>query len=95
MAQKYELTVLLEAGLKKKEKEDLLKKIKSWVESAKGKVIEQDEWGVRETAYPLQGKAEALYYFFIVEAEEDLNKILAEQADLEDKLLRFLVVKTD
>jgi small subunit ribosomal protein S6 len=94
---KYELTVVLEPGLKKEAKDKLVKKIKSWVKAGnaggQGKVLSEKEWGMRDLSYPINKYSEALYYLFDLEAEGNLEEALQEKAALESRVLRYLLVR--
>jgi small subunit ribosomal protein S6 len=89
----YELTVMLDSGLKKGEKEKVIAKIKSWIKKGKGKVNDENEWGVKDLAYPIEKKTKALYYFFNLSAEGNLNNILDGEVKLDKKIMRYLLVR--
>lgn len=89
------MVVILEPSLKKEQKDKLLEKFKNWIKKGKGKVTEEVEWGIRSLAYPIDKKKEAFYYFFTLQAEGDLEKILQEQVELESKIMRYLLVRKD
>lgn len=89
----YELVVILQPKLKKEEKEKVLADVKKWVKDGKGKVGKEKEWGVKEFTYPINKQKEGLYYLFEVEGGESVNKALQENAQLENKILRYLLIR--
>ena len=92
---KYELTFILEPGLKKTQKDKVLQRIKDWFTKGKVKVLEETEWGMRSLAYPIRKFQEGFYYFFVLETTGNFAKILQEGVELENKILRYLLVRVE
>jgi small subunit ribosomal protein S6 len=89
----YELALVLDPGLKKDDKEALVVRVESWVKKGKGKVEKVKDWGMRDLAYPINKRHEALYLLMEVSSEGNLEKELQEKVGLEDKIYRYLLVR--
>ena len=83
----YALTFLLT------DKEEV-KKLKELVTSS-GKLVEEESWGSRRLAYPIKKAASADFYNWMVELEEKDMQELRRKLQLEEKLLRYLLLKVD
>jgi small subunit ribosomal protein S6 len=90
----YEFTVILPPEQKKEERKDLIEKIEGWVKKkGGGKVVEQEEWGKKSLAYPIKGEENGFYIRFDLELDEDKVEAFNNRVQLENKILRYLIVK--
>ena len=82
---KYELTFLV-----KEEAE--AKIVKELIESCKGKVTKEDKWGEKTLAYTIKKNHTALFYNF--EKEKDKKSVLdfKNKLNLNEKVLRYLLL---
>jgi small subunit ribosomal protein S6 len=85
---KYEITFVFDKNLK-----DLQKKLEGYIKSADGKIVKEEDWGVKPLAYPIKKYDEAKYLYYEVEIDPKQMKALEKQIQLEENLLRSLVVK--
>ncbi|NOY14670.1 MAG: 30S ribosomal protein S6 [bacterium] len=88
---KYELVVLAKTNLAKAQDKlpDLFKKLKV-------KILETDNLGERDLAYPIQKQTKAVYTRYLLEAKEDFGKQLDRFFHLNSKsYLRYLLVARD
>ena len=82
---KYELTFLI-----KDEAE--LKIIKDLVESFKGKVSLEEKWGERTLAYPISKNRTAIFYNYQFEMEKNNILVFKNKLNLNEKILRYLLL---
>ena len=92
MNRNYELVVILDPELKDEEQEKLLNKIKDQIAEAEGKVLETKKWGRKELAFPISKKTAGVYYLLNFSASVSSILSLRQKLQLEDKILRFLMV---
>jgi small subunit ribosomal protein S6 len=85
---KYEITFVFS-----KDNKILVEALKKDLESAKAKIIKEEDWGVKPLAYPIDKKTEAAYLYFEVEIEPAKIKKLEEKLRLEEALIRHLIVR--
>ena len=79
--------------------EDEVKKITDSVTKLieeKGGVIEKlDEWGRKRLVYPIEKHKEGIYVFIIAEMDGVFVEDLERRMKLNEKILRFIVVRLD
>lgn len=91
---KYELMIIFlpdlgEEGMKKE-----LDEIRDLIKELKGDIFHEDIWGVRDFAYTIKKQDRGYYVVFNLNLGPDKLKTLEETFNLNQKLLRFLLVKT-
>lgn len=84
---KYELVAVLDA-----EKKDLKKKIETLVADNGFKITEQEDLGLRDLAYKIQGHEKANYLKLTLEGEGSGVKKLENAFNLEAGVLRYLTI---
>lgn len=87
----YELTLVLSPDLTSEKQKALLEKVKSIIEAAEGKVKKTIDWGKKEIAYQIKGKAHGFYWHLQVELDEKSPASLSKKMKLEEGILRFLL----
>lgn len=86
----YELTVLSYKDMKVIDKIELERKIRAFGRIARRKID-----GVKRLAYSIHGEDYALYLFYELELEEGKAARLADLLNIDDSILRYLLVKQD
>ncbi len=66
---KYELMVILDPKLTDKETKKTLGEIKALAEENGLSLVSEDDWGIRELAYKIQGHSRAYYVVMLFEGE--------------------------
>lgn len=94
MKRKYELVVIFEPEIKAEEKEKLLTNFKKLI-ALKGKILEEKDWGRKQLAYPIRKLGMGVFYWFSFESEIENLKNLEGKLKLEDKILRYLIIKIE
>jgi small subunit ribosomal protein S6 len=96
MSKHYETVFILTPVLSEDQAKEAAKKIKKSLTDLGGKVIHEENWGLKKLAYPIQKKSTGFYH--LVEfTTENSNAV----ADLEvmyrrdERILRFLTVSLD
>jgi len=82
---KYELTFLTK-------EETELKNIKDLIESYKGKVTKEEKWGEKTLAYSIKKNHTALYFNFQFEIDRKNILELKNKFNLNEKILRYLLL---
>jgi small subunit ribosomal protein S6 len=96
MSRTYELGVVFEPRQSDDDVGALVTKYREMIENGGGKITEEDNWGKRRLAYPIQKFNEGKYIFLFVESEGGVNWPPIERNLLQnEKVLRHLVVRTD
>lgn len=96
MEKRYETVFILTPVLSDEQAKEAAKKFKKTLTDLGGKVVNEENWGLRKLAYPIQKKTTGFYH--LIEFAGDGQKILG---DLElaykrdERVLRFLTVALD
>lgn len=91
----YELTLIIEPDLAEKEQKRLLEKVKEWLEKGKAKIEKEEIWGKKKLAYPINKKEEGIYVFYLLKLEISSLAELEKKLKLEEKILRYLIIKNN
>ncbi len=89
----YEITFLIEPGLKKTARDKILKELEKTVKTAGGSVIEKDEWGKKMLSYEIADHTDAYYYHYLLEGGSSLPEQVRQQLLAREDVLRELVVR--
>lgn len=84
----YLLTVLIKKDLEDKARKEILDGVKKSL----GKVKE-DDWGVRDLAYPIQHQQSAYYVHFEFESDPKEIKELDKSLKLNEDIIRYLLLR--
>ena len=82
---KYELTFLTK-------EETELKNVKDLIESLKGKVTKEEKWGEKTLAYSIKKNRTALFFNFQIEIDKKQVLELKNKLNLNEKVLRYLLL---
>ena len=96
MEKRYETVFILTPVLSDDQAKEAAKKIKKQIIDLGGKVINDEHWGLRKLAYPIQKKTTGFYHLieFSGEGQEIVNNLeLTFRRD--ERMLRFLTVALD
>lgn len=83
---KYEITFLLPEEAEAKNLKDL-------IASLNGKIEKEDQWGKRNLAYPINKKASAFYFHWLIEINQSNVAELKKKLNFNEKLIRYLLLK--
>lgn len=95
MNNRYETVFILTPVLSEQQAKETVKGYASMLKSAKGKIIHQEEWGLRKLAYPIQKKSTGFYFLMEHESPGEFIDKLEVAFRRDEKILRFLTIKMD
>jgi len=91
----YEVLFILSPQVPEEEATALVGEFRSVVEKIGGATLKNEEaWGRRRLAYPIQKSNEGVYYLFVIESEGSLAE-LDRRMKNSDRVLRHMIVRTD
>ena len=91
---KYELMFVLRPNLTEEELKTKIEEIKKLIVSdGGGEVVKEDAWGKRALAYPINHFKEGVYHFLNFQSEPSQVKDLEKTLNLDDTVLRSLIVR--
>lgn len=85
----YELTILVDEIAPQEVIDGLTKKVKGY-----GKITSFEDDGVKRLAYPIRNHEKAHYLFYTVELENDVPAKLSSNLNIDDNVVRYLLVRT-
>ncbi|MBI2601088.1 30S ribosomal protein S6 [Candidatus Daviesbacteria bacterium] len=91
--QNYYLTLVLKPDLEDKDKDRILDAVKKRVVGEEGKVSKEDKWGSRDLVYPIKKNSKGFYMHYEIETEPARVKGLDKFLQLEEDILRYLLVR--
>ncbi|MEZ5313007.1 MAG: 30S ribosomal protein S6 [Thermoanaerobaculia bacterium] len=94
----YELALVADPRISDDDMVALTNETKQLITSRGGEVVREESWGRRKLAYPIQKLTEGRYVFLYLEIEPGKTSLLPEvemRLNQNDKVLRFLTVRTD
>ena len=90
---KYEVMYVINPTLEDSARVELINRFSDLVVKNGGEVDRVDEWGKRRLAYAIQYKTEGYYVLMYIAAPSELPKELERNFQINDKVLRSLVIR--
>ena len=91
----YETVFILNPVLSETQVEEAVQKFIDFVKAQKGKIISQENWGLKKLAYPIENKKSGFYYLFEFEAPHEAIEPLETEFRRDERIMRYLSVKLD
>jgi small subunit ribosomal protein S6 len=94
----YELALVADPRISDDDMAALTTETKQLITSRGGEVVREESWGRRKLAYPINKVTEGRYHFLYLQFEPSKAVLLPEvelRLKQNDKVLRFLTVRTD
>ena len=89
----YEVMYIIDTAIDEQARTALINRFSGLVEANGGQVDRVDEWGKRRLAYPINYKTEGYYVLMYIAAPSALPKELERNFQINDNVLRYLVVR--
>jgi len=96
MMNRYELIYIIDTGLEEAARKELIEKVSALISANGGEIEKVDEtWGKRRLAYAIDYKTEGWYVLVNFKAPADLPRELERNLQINENVLRYLVVKLE
>ena len=92
---KYEVMYILNASMTDEERVALIVKLHNIITDDGGKIVDVNDWGVREFAYPIDHMTKGYYMVVIFEATPKAISEFGRISRIEQNCIRHLVVNID
>ena len=89
----YEVMYVIDATLEDSARVELINRFSDLVKKNGGEIDRVDEWGKRRLAYAINYKTEGYYVLMYIKAPSELPKELERNVQINDKVLRSLVIR--
>ncbi len=91
----YETVFIATPVLSENQMKEAVEKFKKVITSNGGEIINEENWGLRKLAYPIQKKSTGFYYLIEFKGESNLIQSLELEYRRDERIIRFLTVKLD
>ena len=95
MSNHYETVFILTPVLSADQAKETVETYKKMLKDAGATIHNEEHWGMKKLAYPIQKKSTGFYQLFQFEAEGDFISKLELTFKRDEKIMRFLTVKLD
>ena len=96
MMNRYEMIYIIDTGLEDSARKELIEKVSALIANNGGEIEKVDEtWGKRRLAYAIDYKTEGWYVLVNFKAPVDLPRELERNLQINENVLRYLVVKLE
>ena len=95
MLNQYETVFISTPILSDTQVKEAVKKFKKIITDNGGKIVHEENWGLRKLAYPIQKKSTGFYYLIEFKAEGELIARLETEYRRDEKVIRFLTFRMD
>ena len=94
MMNRYEMIYIIDADLEEAARKELIEKVSALITNNGGEIEKVDEtWGKRRLAYAIDYKTEGWYVLVTFKAPVELPRELERNLQINENVLRYLVVK--
>ena len=91
----YETVFILTPVLSDAQMKEAVDKVKEVITSANGTIVNEENWGLRKLAYPIQKKSTGFYNLVEFDADPSTIKKLETQFRRDERMLRWLTFRLD
>ena len=95
MLKQYETVFIATPVLSDAQMKEAVAKYTDFITSNGGEIVYEEDWGLKQLAYPIQHKTSGFYYLIEFKAEPEFVANLEIQYKRDERILRFLTVALD
>ena len=95
MVQKYETVFIATPVLSETQMKETAAKYISLIKENGGTVVNEEDWGLKKLAYPIQKKTSGFYHLVEFQAEPSFIDKLETQYRRDERIIRFLTFAMD
>lgn len=89
----YELVLIINPNVSPEEEKKLVIHVEKQVADEKGKVLSKEEWGKKKLAYEINKFTEGYYALLKLDMHPSSAEKLQTNMKMEEKIIRFLLIK--
>ena len=95
MMNQYETVFIMTPVLSDQQMKETVEKFKGILTAAGAEIINEEEWGLKTMAYPIQKKSTGFYEFIEFKAEPEAIAKLEIAYRRDERVIRYLTVKNE
>jgi small subunit ribosomal protein S6 len=93
--QQYEIVIVLTPLLSEETSKEAIAKFNKLIADGGAEIVQEDNWGLRKLAYPIQKKTTGYYHLTEFRAPGELISKLEIELRRDERVLRFLTIALD
>ena len=93
--QNYETVFILTPVLSDVQMKDTVEKFRKVLKDNNAEIVEDNNWGLKRLAYPIDHKNSGFYHIFEFKADNKLVATLETEYRRDERVIRFLTVSLD
>ncbi len=95
MIKQYETVFIATPVLSDSQMKEAVAKYVNLIKSNGGEIVYEEDWGLKQLAYPIQHKTSGFYYLIEFKADPQFVGTLETQYHRDERILRYLTVALD
>ena len=95
MIKQYETVFIATPVLSEAQMKEAVAKYTELIRSNGGEVVYEEDWGLKQLAYPIQHKTSGFYYLIEFKANPEFIATLETQYRRDERVIRYLTVALD
>ena len=95
MLKQYETVFIATPVLSEQQMKEAVAKYTQLIADNGGEVVYEENWGLKQLAYPIQHKTSGFYYLIQFKAEPSFIETLETQYFRDERIIRYLTVALD
>ena len=95
MVNHYETAFVLTPILSEPQAKEAVEKFEKLLTQNGGTILNREEWGLKQLAYPIQGKNSGFYVILQFDAEPAVIATLETEFRRDERIIRFLTTRLD
>ena len=95
MLKQYETVFIATPVLSEAQMKEAVAKYTQIIKDNGGEVVYEEDWGLKQLAYPIEHKTSGFYYLIEFKAEPEFVNTLETQYHRDERIIRWLTVALD
>ena len=95
MIKQYETVFIATPVLSEAQMKEAVAKYTSLITDNGGEIVYQEDWGLKQLAYPIQHKTSGFYHLIEFKANPEFVATLETQYHRDERIIRFITVALD
>ena len=95
MLKQYETVFIATPVLSEAQMKDAVAKYVNLIKSNGGEIVYEEDWGLKQLAYPIQHKTSGFYYLIEFKADPQFINTLEVQYHRDERIIRYITVALD
>ncbi len=95
MLKQYETVFIATPVLSELQMKEAVAKYVNFIKDNGGEVVYEEDWGLKQLAYPIQHKTSGFYYLIEFKAEPEFVATLETQFRRDERVIRYITVALD